>query len=62
MFKWIKWIIAGKPTVDYLGFHCGCCGKWVNELFAIPEYQSSGRWWDTWGLCNECKKGEINVV
>lgn len=40
--------------LKYPGFHCGCCGKWVDEAFEIPEYQSADPWWDTWGLCNEC--------
>lgn len=58
MFKWLKWIIKGRLIIYYLGFNCGCCGKWVKEPFSIPEYRSSGEWWDTWGLCNECQKGK----
>ena len=42
--------------IHYKGVHCGICGKWVKEPFEIPEYQSYGKWWDTWGLCEECIK------
>jgi len=42
--------------IQYRGYHCGICGKWVNEPFSVPEYQSAGEWWDTWGMCNECIK------
>lgn len=56
-FKWIVWMIRGKPVVKYAGFNCGCCGKWVNEEFMIPTYRSAGRWWDTIDLCKECIGG-----
>lgn len=56
--KWIKWIKKGKPYKEYPGFHCGCCGKWTEEKFKIPEYKSNGEWFDTWGLCNNCRNSE----
>ena len=62
MIRWLKWIIKGKPVLQYSGFNCGCCGKWVNRPFSVREYRSMGRWWDTWGLCDECcgqKEGKI---
>jgi hypothetical protein len=43
--------------LSYPGYACRCCGKWTDEPFTIPKYQSAGGWWDTWGLCDEC----INV-
>ncbi len=57
MIKWLKWILKGKPIIKYEGYNCGCCGKWVNEKFSVPEYKSVGRWWDTWGLCDGCFNG-----
>ena len=56
LFIWLKWIIKGKPTVQYPGFHCGCCGKYTKKAFSIPEYQSKDGWWNTWGLCSNCGK------
>ena len=50
-FRKIRWILQGKQQVHYSGFNCGCCGKWWNISFKIPEYRSAGEWWDTWGLC-----------
>lgn len=54
MFKWLKWIWKGKPVIKYPGYHCGCCGKWVDWEFFIPTYKSMGEWWDTWGICSQC--------
>ncbi len=53
--RWIKWLIDGKPAVHYTGYHCGCCGRWVEEPFHIPTYKSEGSDADTIGLCrDEC--------
>jgi hypothetical protein len=51
MLSYIKWLLKGKPTVKYEGFHCGCCGRWNDIEVEIPEYLSEGKWWDTWGIC-----------
>jgi len=51
----IKWVIQGKLMINYLGFHCGCCGRWWSIPFEVPTYESCGEWWDTWGLCLEGK-------
>ena len=40
--------------IEYDGYHCGGCGHWVGEKFEVPEYESLGEWWDTWGLCSRC--------
>jgi len=60
IFRWIrktklklKWIKNGRPVIKYAGFHCGCCGRWWPIPFEIPEYDSAGKWWDTWGICPE---------
>jgi len=58
MLRYLIWVIKRKKMIHYEGFHCGCCGKWNSIPFDIPEYKSSGDWWDTWGLCpidNPCK-------
>ena len=55
--RWIRWLIQRKPTIQYSGYNCGCCGKWVTEQFNIRTIDSCGRWWDTWGLCDECTGG-----
>ena len=57
MLKFLKWLIKGRPHITYEGHHCGCCGHWTDEKFSIPTFQSCGKWWDTWGLCNTCIKG-----
>lgn len=62
LFRWLKWIFEGRPTIKYPGKNCGCCGTWIGEEFTIPAYQSNGGWWDTWGLCEKgtgCRKNEI---
>ena len=61
LFKWIKWKLLGSPIIQYLGFHCGCCGKYVREPFTVPTYKSDGSWMDTWGLCNECGSQRLGV-
>jgi len=53
-FKYLIWIIRGKPYFTYPGYHCGCCGKWVSHKYKVPEYISLGEWHDTWGICDEC--------
>ena len=57
-FRWVKWLKYKKPYINYTGYHCGCCGNWVNEKFKVPTYKSCGEWGDTWGLCPICKGGE----
>jgi hypothetical protein len=57
----IKWILQGKPMIEYTGYNCGCCGKWVEEKFKVPTYQSWGEWYDTWGLCKECCSEDNNT-
>ena len=57
---WLKkklWEIKGKPMISYSGFNCGLCGAWVAKPFQIPTYQTDGEWWDTWGMCDKCRKG-----
>jgi hypothetical protein len=53
-FRWLKWLKNDKPYLSYPGFHCGLCGAWEAEPFKIPEHQSLGKWWDTWGVCKKC--------
>lgn len=53
--QWLKWLKDGKPVINYLGHHCGCCGAWTDEEYAVPMYRSAGEWWDTWGLCPICR-------
>jgi len=55
LIAWLKWLIEKRPYITYKGYNCGLCGKWVNKEFSIPEYKSCGRWWDTWGICINCK-------
>jgi len=55
LYRYLKWLIKGKPVVNYQGFNCGCCGEWIYENYSIPTYQSCGEWGDTWGLCDNCK-------
>jgi hypothetical protein len=40
--------------IEYPGYHCGCCGKWVNDVYFVPERMSVGWRWDTIGLCSTC--------
>lgn len=59
LFRKIKWYLRGKPMISYPGYHCGCCGRWINKSFEIPEYDSVGPDGDTWGLCPDntgCQK------
>lgn len=49
--RYIRWIMDGKPMIQYSGFHCGCCGKWWAIPFEVAEYESGGEWWDGWGVC-----------
>lgn len=52
--KKLWWKLFRKDYVYYDGYNCGLCGKWVNEKFQLPSYDSAGEWWDTWGMCEEC--------
>ncbi len=52
--SWIKWRWLGKPMIEYAGYNCGLCGRYVCESFQVPEYQSHGKWWDTWSACDRC--------
>ena len=55
LFSYIKWLLHSKPMIKYEGFNCGCCGRWWSISFELPQYQSGGVWWDTWGLCPKGK-------
>lgn len=57
LFRKLLWIYRGRPMLHYKGFMCGCCGKWNDEPFDMPKYQSCGEWWDTIGVCrNGCPR------
>jgi len=56
LIAWFKWILKGKPMIHYKGFHCGCCGSWTWLDFSVPQYKSDD-FYDTWGLCDNCKGG-----
>lgn len=49
--RYLRWRFGGRSMVKYPGFKCGCCGRWWDIPFEIPEYESCGEWADTWGLC-----------
>ncbi len=51
--RYLKWLINGKPMIKYSGYTCGCCGKFREDPFEIPEYDSNGEYWDTIGLCSD---------
>ena len=58
MFKKLKWVLKGKIHIIYVGANCGLCGKWIDEAFLVPEYQSIGSWIDTWDICEDCLDGK----
>lgn len=67
----MKWILNGKPTITLPGFHCGCCGKYIEKPFKIRNYNSKENiivetdedyqkyWYYTWGMCDTCAKGDF---
>lgn len=55
VLKYLRWILKGRPSIQYDGVTCGCCGAWVKKKFGVPEYMSEGRW-DTVGLYGVCVK------
>lgn len=59
--RWIRWLVAGRPVVNYTGANCGCCGRWYSEDFSVPAYLADP-WLDTWGLCSLCKQGLSSAV
>ena len=61
LFRWLMWLLRGKPMLKYEGYHCGCCGRWVKEQFEIPTYRSDGRFADTIGLCKYCEASDYDV-
>ena len=60
-FRYIRWVLKGKPYVEYEGGHCGCCGKWVPEKIKLRDYESNGKWADTWTLCKQCANDGIDL-
>ena len=60
-FRWLKWLKDDKPAITHLGYHCGCCGKWIAEPITIPTYKSLGALWDTVGLCPVGTGCDINT-
>jgi len=60
LFRWFKWMRAGKPMIHYEGSHCGVCGKWCDTPFDIETHKSCGKEWDTWGVCKECESIDLN--
>lgn len=52
-FRSISWRHRGRPMIKYPGFTCGCCGRGWKIPFEIRDYESCGKYWDTWGLCPE---------
>jgi len=62
IFSYVAWLFSGRKTIDYPGYHCGCCGKWVDKPFSIPEYDSCGKFADTVEICEECNKVRTKIV
>ena len=61
---YLGWLLMHKPVIHYEGYHCGCCGRWHDIPFDVPEYKTCGEWWDTWGMCPDgdgCMEG-MNYV
>lgn len=52
--RFFQWLKDGKSVITYQGHHCGCCGAWTDEEYAVLTYKSAGKWWDTWGVCPKC--------
>jgi len=40
--------------LDYPGYHCGLCGKWVDHPQSIPKHLSGGSHFDMIGMCGKC--------
>lgn len=60
--RWIAWIRLGKPMITYEGYHCGCCGTWVDEQFKIPTYKSTGTPMDDrLGICCRCTSHSYDI-
>jgi len=59
LWRYFRWWLQGRPMIHYYGYNCGLCGKWVDHPFQVPEWDSAGRWWDTWGMCGRCANPEI---
>jgi hypothetical protein len=53
MIKWLLWLLKGKPAIHLKGYFCGCCGKWYDEDFDVPEYEVN--WFSNFGLCPDGK-------
>jgi len=51
--------LRGQKQVELKGYHCGCCGAWVDEPKTV--WRKGGRLHsmdpDTWGLCLKCAEG-----
>jgi hypothetical protein len=50
---YMLWIIDGRPYITTLGYHCGCCGRWVNMKRRIPKFLYS-EVWSHWEICDGC--------
>jgi hypothetical protein len=62
LIKWLLWVLKGKPMIHHTGYNCGCCGKWYDEEFDVPEHKDD--WFSYWGLCPEgkgCQKIKWNI-
>jgi hypothetical protein len=47
--SYLKWLLH-KEYVEYPGYNCGCCGRWIDKPFKVRLYKADP-FWDTWGLC-----------
>lgn len=56
LYHRIIWRLFKKDYIEYKGYHCGCCGKWVGESIKVRTCDSVSKWWDTWGICKDCGK------
>ena len=52
---WPKRFLARSKPVVYPGFHCGCCGAWVEKEWSCTD--PSDEYFDTIGICDVCLKG-----
>lgn len=55
----LKWLWSGGHMIIYDGYTCGLCGEWTNKMFCVADFNSLGKRWDTWSICDEgsgCRK------
>lgn len=55
MWRFINWVLRGRPVKKVVGGWCGCCGVWVADAeFTFRDYWVVDNLFNLNTICKDC--------